>query len=107
LALPVDIYGAGPYTTMTARVGDTVKFVATKGSMPAHFVVVPGEPDPETGGVKKPKMDSNVSLEDLVILGTLRVGDMDEATKGIISERSPHLKAIIEGKQPQAEAPAA
>jgi hypothetical protein len=107
LALPVDLYGAGPYTTITAHVGDTVRFKATKGSVPAHFVVEPGDPEVGKGAIKKPKMDSNVSLEDLIVLGTLRVDSLDETAKAIISARSPRLKDIIEGTQPQAEEPAA
>src|SRR5687768_5840194 len=48
-----DFYSEGPYHTKVARPGDTVKFIAAKGSMAAHIEVIPGTPDPAAGGATK------------------------------------------------------
>lgn len=41
LAIPAgNLDGTGPYHTMLARIGDTVKFIAATDTAPAHFEVV-------------------------------------------------------------------
>jgi len=97
LQLPVGdaLFGEGPYTTMTARVGDTVKFVAATPSKAAHFVVIQGEPTGENATVKIPQV-SNVSLEDALKGGTMTPDDLGPDAKAQVVGRSPRLKKLIE-----------
>ena len=103
LALPADLYRDQPYTTITARVGDTVKFVATKGAKPAHFEVIEGDITPEEGGTVKPAQQSGASLEDLIKLGYLAVDELGEDAKAQVSARSPRIGKIIDGSEPAPE----
>lgn len=43
LALPVNLDGSSPYTTIIAHPGDTVKYVAETPEAAAHFEVIPAE----------------------------------------------------------------
>ena len=96
LALPAgDIYGGPPYTTITARVGDKVMFVAATPSRPAHFEVIPGEPV-EENATKKPPQASAASLEDMIKTGVMTPDDLSPEAKGQVVGRSPHLKKLVE-----------
>ena len=97
LALPVGdaLFGEGPYTTMSARVGDTVKFVAAKPSKAAHFVVIAGEPTGDAATVKIPQV-TNASLEDMLKSGTMTPDDLGPDAKAQVVGRSPKLKALVE-----------
>jgi hypothetical protein len=95
LALPVDIYGDGPYTTLTARVGDTVYFKAATPSKPAHFEVIAGEPVGDQATKKIPQV-TNASLEDMLKTGVMTPDDLGEDAKGQVIARSPKLKGLIE-----------
>jgi hypothetical protein len=96
LALPAgDLYGEGPYHTKTARVGDKVMFVAASASKPAHFEVIPGEPEGEDATAKPPQQ-SNCSLEDALKTGYLAPDDLGPEAKAQVAARSPRLKAMIE-----------
>jgi hypothetical protein len=105
LQLPVDIYATQPYATKTARVGDTVKFVATKGAKPAHFEVIEGDASLEEGvGTIKPAMVSNASLEDMIKLGNIAPDDLGSDAKAQVSARTPSLAKVIDGTDPAPEA---
>lgn len=97
LQLPVGdaLFGEGPYTTMVARVGDTVKFVAATPSRPAHFVVIEGEPEGDLA-TKKPVAATNASLEDMLKTGFMSPDDLGPDAKAQVIGRSPKLKALIE-----------
>lgn len=96
LAVPAgDLWGEGPYHTVTARVGDTVKFVAATPSKAAHLVVIEGEPTGENA-TKKPPQQSAASLEDMLKGGTLAVDDLGPDAKAQVLGRSPRLKTLIE-----------
>lgn len=98
LQLPAgDIYGKAPYTTKTARLGDTVIFKAAAGGKPAHFEVVEGLPTVESGiGTIKPAQQSNASLEDMLRGGSMSVADLGTDAKAQVSGRSPELARHIE-----------
>jgi hypothetical protein len=97
LAVPVgDIYSDGPYTTQSARIGDTVKFVANKGATAAHFEVIRGEPDPAKGVTKRVPQQSAAQEEDLLKGGWITPDDLGEDAKAQIISRSPHLRRMIE-----------
>ena len=97
LAVPAgDIFGAPPYTTKVARVGDTVKFIEAVGATPAHFEVIKGEIDPAEGGTKKLPQVSAASLEDMLKTGTMAVTDLGDDAKAQVVGRSPELKRLIE-----------
>ncbi len=96
LALPAgDLFGTGPYHTKTARIGDTVKFVAATASKPARFEVIEGEPSPENSTLKVPQA-SGASLEDMLKTGVLTPDDLSDEAKGQVLSRSPGLKGLIE-----------
>ena len=97
--------GTGPYHTSTARVGDTVKFIAAKGSTPGHLVVIPGEPDPKEKGqaTRKPPQVSNASLEDLLRTGAISPDDLGADAKAQVAGRTPGLQKVVEGEQKIAE----
>jgi hypothetical protein len=96
LAVPMgDLYAEGPYHTQTARVGDTVKFVAATPSKAAHMVIVPGEPTGENGTIKIPQV-SNASLEDMLKGGTMAPDDLGPDAKAQVVGRSPRLKGLVE-----------
>jgi hypothetical protein len=96
LALPAgDVYGSPPYTTITARVGDTVKYVAPTPSRPGHFEVIPGEPVGEAA-TKKPPQQSAASLEDMLKTGVMTPDDLGPDAKAQVTARSPQLKGLVE-----------
>jgi hypothetical protein len=95
LALPVDLLGEGPYTTITARVGDKVMFVAATPSRPAHFEVVRKEPTGDDSTAKPPQQ-SAASLEDMLKTGWLAPDDLGPDAKAQVLSRSPRLKDLIE-----------
>ena len=96
LAVPAgDLYSDGPYTTNSARPGDTVKFIAAKGSMAAHIEVIKGELDPGKG-TKRIAQQSAAQEEDLLKLGWITVDDLGEDAKAQILGRSPKLRGLIE-----------
>jgi hypothetical protein len=96
LALPAgDLYGEGPYTTKTARVGDKVMFVAATPSKPAHFEVIAKEPVGEDA-TAKPAQQSNCSLEDALKTGYLAPDDLGPDAKAQVAARSPRLKVMVE-----------
>lgn len=102
LAVPAGdaLFGTGPYTTNTARVGDTVKFMAAKGAMPARIIVIPGAGDPETegAGTRKVPQASNVSLEDALKTGAMVPEDLGEDAKAQVAHRTPGMRKLVEGK---------
>lgn len=96
LALPAgDIYGEGPYTTVTAKVGDKVMFVAATPSRGAHFEVIRKEPVGDQA-TKRPPQQSGASLEDLLKGGWITPADLGDDAKAQVLSRSPRLKALIE-----------
>jgi hypothetical protein len=96
LAVPMgDLYGEGPYHTQSARVGDTVKFVAATPSKAAHMVVIPGEPTGENATIRIPQA-TNASIEDMLKGGTMAVDDLGPDAKAQVLGRSPRLKPLIE-----------
>jgi hypothetical protein len=97
LAVPAgDLYNEHPYTTQSARPGDTVKFIAAKGSLGPHIEVIRGELDPAKG-TKRIAQQSAAQEEDLLKLGWITVDDLGEDAKAQILARSPKLKGLIEG----------
>lgn len=100
LALPANL-DSYAYTTITAEAGDTVKFMAAKGAMPAHFVVIKADSSLEPGLItKKPPQASNASLEDLIKLGNVTLEDLGTDAKAQVADRSPKLRDLLEGKTP-------
>lgn len=97
LQLPVGdaVFGEGPYTTMVARVGDTVKWVAATPSKTGHFVVIEGEPVGELA-TKKPVAATNASLEDMLKTGVMTPDELGPDAKAQVLGRSPRLKGLIE-----------
>jgi hypothetical protein len=95
LALPADPLGEGPYTTITARVGDKVMWVAPTAARFGHFEVIEKEPDPEDS-TKKPPQVSAASLEDMLKTGVLTPDELGADAKAQVSARSPRLAALIE-----------
>lgn len=96
LALPAgDLFGSSPYTTITARVGDTVYFKAATPSKPAHFEVIQGEPEGENATLKIPQV-TNASLEDMLKTGAMTPDDLSPEAKGQVVGRSPQLKKLVE-----------
>jgi len=96
LQLPAgDLWGTGPYHTKTARVGDTVRFVAATPSKAAHFEVIAGEPT-EENATKKPPQASSASLEDMLKSGVLTPDDLGPDAKAQVSGRSPALSQLVE-----------
>ena len=96
LALPAgDIYGGSPYTTITARVGDTVIFKAATPSMPAHFEVIPGEPVGDNA-TKKPPQASAASIEDMLRSGVMQPDDLGPDAMAQVAARSPKLQKLVE-----------
>ena len=96
LAVPAgDVYGAPPYTTKVARVGDTVKFLAATPSKPAHFEIIAGEPV-EENATKKPPQASAASLEDMIRTGVMTPDDLAPEAKGQVTARSPQLTKLVE-----------
>ena len=87
LQLPVDLSGKGPYTTTTARQGDTVKFTAAKGAKGAFFTVVQVDRSEEDGTIK-PAQVTNASLEDLLTTEHLKVGDLGTDAKAQLIVRN-------------------
>lgn len=96
LALPAgDLYGDGPYTTISARVGDKVMFVAATPSRPAHFEVIAKEPVGDQA-TKRPPQQSAASLEDMLKTGYISPDDLGPDAKAQVVSRSPRLRALIE-----------
>jgi hypothetical protein len=87
-----------PYTTASARVGDTVKFVAALGSVPAHFEVITGAPDPNVKGMvtKRPPQESGAPLESLLQQGYIKPDDLSDSDKAKVAERGPLFRAMVE-----------
>ena len=103
LAVPAgDLYNDQPYTTQSARPGDTVKFIAAKGSLGPHIEVIRGEVDPEKG-TRRIAQQSAAQEEDLLKLGWIGPDDLGEDAKAQIMGRSPKLKGLIEGTTPPPE----
>lgn len=97
LAVPAgDLFGGQPYTTNTARVGDTVMFKVATPSKPAHIVVVPGEPTDDENITLKPPQASAASLEDMIRSGVMTPDDLSPEAKGQLLSRSPHLRQLVE-----------
>lgn len=104
LALPAgDILGEGPYTTKTARVGDTVMYKAATPSKGAHFEVIEGEPVDDQA-TKKPPQQSSCSLEDALKTGYLTPDDLGPDAKAQVTARSPKMKRLIEEGEAAPEA---
>lgn len=101
LQLPNDLSGKPPYTTITARVGDTVRFVAAKGARPAHFEVTAGDQTVEDGtATVKPAQQSAASLEDMLQTGAITPDELGPDAKSQVSDRSPHLAKVVSGEEP-------
>lgn len=104
LALPANLTGNPPYTTIMAEAGDKVMFIAAKGAQPAHFEVVKGDASLEEGLItRKPPQASAASLEDLVRLGHVTIEDLGSDAKAQLADRTPALRDMIEGKVPLPE----
>lgn len=100
-----DLWGNGPYTTKTARSGDTIVFVPAQGAKVAHFEVLQGEQTVEKGGTVLPAQASQASLEDMVKLGHLAPDSMGAEAKGQVAVRTPSLAKVMSGEaKPPAEA---
>lgn len=105
LQLPAgDIYGKAPYTTVTARIGDTVVYTAAKGATAGKFTVIPGEPEVDSRlGTQKQAQVTNASLEDLLKTGNMGIDELGLDAAAQVAQRSPELKPMIEGNQPAPE----
>lgn len=100
LQLPRDLWNAQPYGTITARAGDTVKFMAAKGSKPAHFEVIEGDASLDPGLVtKKPAQASAASLEDLIKLGHIEPASLGADAKAQVAARTPSMAKVVEGEE--------
>lgn len=97
LAVPAgDVaFGSGPYTTKIAHPGDTVKFVAAKGAVPAHMEVIPGAPEGESVTRRIPQA-TNASLEDMLKVGTMAPDDLGDDAKAQVAQRTPAMKRLVE-----------
>lgn len=96
LALPADPMGNGyVYTTITARAGDTVKWVAPTPARFGHFEVIEGEPTGDAATIKIPQV-TNASLEDMLKTGSMTPDDLGTDAKAQVVGRSPHLRALVE-----------
>ena len=96
LALPAgDLYGQGPYHTVSARVGDKVVYTAAKGAMPPKFTVIPGDPAGVDEATPLPPQQSGASLEDLIKQGYLAPSDMGAAAKAEVASRSPRMAGLV------------
>jgi hypothetical protein len=96
LALPADPLGNGyVYSTITARVGDTVKWVAPTPARVGHFEVLEGEPTGDAATVKIPQV-TNASLEDMLKTGSMTPDDLGTDAKAQVAARSPHLAKLVE-----------
>jgi hypothetical protein len=97
LAVPAgDVYGGAPYTTKLARVGDTVKFVAGKGSRTPHFEVIAGDPADADEMTPKIWQESAASLQDRLKNGSLKPGDLSTIDKAQVLSQSPELRALVD-----------
>ena len=89
LQLPRDLTGLGPYSTITAHAGETVKFVAASGAKGAFFVVIPTDKTDEAGiGTQKPPQVTNASLEDLLAGKKLKASDLGKDAKAQLIVRN-------------------
>jgi hypothetical protein len=90
LQLPRDLTFKGPYSTITAHIGDKVVFTAAKGAKAASFTVIQKDVSDEEGkGTQKPGAVSNASLEDLLATGKLKIEDLSDDAKGQLILRNP------------------
>jgi len=98
LAVPIgDILDSDkPYATRFANLGDEVKFLANKGSVAAHWEVIPGERPPQQM-TKRVAQESAAPVEDLLKGGLLGIDDLSDDDKARLAAK-PGLKAIIEGQ---------
>ena len=94
----------GPYTTKTARPGDTIVFVPNEGATPAHYEVLHGEVTVEEGGTPKPPQQSQASLEDMVLTGVIAPDELGEDAKAQVAARSPSMQKVIDGTMPAPKA---
>jgi hypothetical protein len=93
LAVPAGRIGSQPYTTNTARKGDTVKFSKKTGL----FTVVPGEPPEEAAEPpKRVGQASAAPLEDQLRSGAISEADLDDDAKVQVMEAAPDLRAQLE-----------
>ena len=103
LALPAgDVHHLdnGPYTTVTARVGDKVVFTAARGANPAKFTVIPmaGTGDSSDGTMtRRPPQVTNASLEDALKTGSIAPEDLGADAKAQVAHRTPGMRKLIEG----------
>lgn len=104
LQLPAgDVFQTQPYHTITARIGDKVRWIAPKGTGIGHFEVSPGAAAGPEVGTKKIPQASAASLEDLLKGGFLNIGDLGEDAKAQVAARSPGLARFIEEGEDIAE----
>lgn len=99
LALPASVIddGVGPYTTITARVGDKVVYTAAKGASPAKFTVIPSDGSVEEGvGTRRMPAATNASLEDQLKTGFLTPEELGSDAKAQVMQRSPGMTKLIE-----------
>jgi hypothetical protein len=99
LALPANpVYdGVGPYTTITARVGDKVVFTAAKGAQPAKFTVVQADSSTEEGvGTRRMPAMTNASLEDQLKTGWMTPDELGSDAAAQVIARSPGMRKLIE-----------
>ena len=91
-----DLYGQGPYHTVSARVGDKVVYTAAKGAMPPKFTVIPGDPAGVDEATPLPPQQSGASLEDLIKQGYLAPSDMGALPP---RQKLPALPCVASGWQ--------
>jgi len=90
-----------PYTTDTARPGDTIKFVAAKPGAAGHFIIEPGVPDADAKPNAGVAQQSAASLEDQLIGGLIEAGDLSDSEKAAVRS-GPHPELLPDEQTPQA-----
>jgi hypothetical protein len=99
LAIPKgDVLSNDAYTTQTARVGDTVRFIAATKSKAAHFEVIEGDPTVVGEGTKRPAQETGATLEDQLKGGSIAADDLGADAKAQVAGRTPAMKETVEGK---------
>lgn len=99
LAVPVGDPTKQPYTTVTARKGDTIKYVSRKNGMFGRYIVVKAEPieGEEEEGTKLPPQQSQASLEDMLASGAMAPADLSADAKAQVQVRNPQMGLTVLG----------
>jgi hypothetical protein len=102
LAVPVGDPTKQPYTTITARKGDTIKYVARKNGMFGQYIVVKAEPiegEDDENVTKYPAQQSQASLEDMLTTGAMTPADLSPDAKAQVQVRNPQMGMTVLGDE--------